>query len=147
MGSKAPTVKAALFAQLGSLYSSPVQVCFGHPGTYLADDIVSVAGVRSRQDVSTMSPQRTREEELDVDVVFSSYRGGGPEVQQVVTERAYALLALLEDYLKTTDYTLGGTVRLARVTSHDLAESDDPDVLAAGRVAEITATVTCQVRI
>jgi len=53
----------------------------------------------------------------------------------------------LEDYLKTTDYTLAGTARLARVTSHDLAESDDPDLLALGRIAEVTAVVTVQVRI
>lgn len=147
MGSAAPAVKAALYARCQALYADPVQVCYGHPGTDQEDDIVSVAGARSTQDVATMTPNRPREESLDVDVVFSVYRGGGPESQQVATERAYALLALLEDYLKTTDYTLAGTVRLARVTSHVLAESDDPDVLAQGRVSEITATVTCQVRI
>ena len=43
-----------------------------------------------------MSPQRNREETISVDVVFSSFAGGGPEVQQTVTERAYALCALLE---------------------------------------------------
>ncbi len=147
MPSKAPAAKAAVYAACASLFSDPVQVVYGHPGTNQEDDIVAVRGVRSLQDVATMGTGRAREETLEIEVVFSCYRGGGEEAQQVATERAYALLGLLEDHLQTTDYTLGGVVRLARVTESTLAESDDPDVLAMGRVAEIAATVTCQVRI
>jgi len=113
----------------------------------LESDIVCVAGVSSQQDVATMSPQRNREETILVDVVFSCFAGGGPEVQQTVTERAYALCALLENYLQTTDYTLSGTARLARVTAATLVESEDPDLLALGRLSEITATVTVVTRI
>lgn len=147
MSSRAPLVKAALFAACQSLYAAPVQVSYGHPGTDVEADVVSVAGVRSAQDVATMTTSRTREETLTLDVIFSSYVGGGPESQQTATERAYALLALLENYLQTTDYTLGGTCRLARMIDHTLAEPDDPDVLAAGRVAEITAQIQASVRI
>ena len=147
MPSKAPLVKAALLTVCQNLYAQPVQVAYGHPGTDLEDDIVSVAGARSTQELATLATTRPREETLEVDVVFSCFRGGGPESQQVATERAYALLGQLEDHLKTTDYTLSGTARLARVTSHDLVESDDPDLLALGRISEITAVVTVQVRI
>jgi hypothetical protein len=147
VASKAPAVKAALFALCQTLYPAPIQVSYGHPGTDLESDIVSVAAVRATQEVATMSPQRNREETISVDVVFSCFAGGGPEVQQTVTERAYALCALLENYLQTTDYTLSGTARLARVTGADLYESDDAELLALGRLSELTATVHVEVRI
>lgn len=147
MSSRAPAVKAALYTLCSSLYAAPVQVAYGHPGTDLEPDIVSIGAVRSTQDIVTMTPIRPREESLLVDVIFSCYRGGGSESQQTVTERAYALLAQLENYLQTTDYTLAGTARLARVVSHELVESDDPDLLALGRIAEITAQVSVVTRI
>lgn len=147
MGSTAPRVKVALLAELQSLYTAPVQVVYGPPGTDQEDDIVCVGNARSTQDLATMSPQRRREETLDVDVIVSCFRGGGIESQQPVTERAYELLAELEDHLQGAGYDLGGTVRLARVTSHELVEAADPEILVKGRVSEITATVTCHVRI
>jgi hypothetical protein len=70
-----------------------------------------------------------------------------------VTEAAYTILGSIEDYLQhsgnasSTQITLGGVVREARVTSHELAETADPDDLALGRLAEITATVTAHARI
>ena len=147
MASKAPAVKAALFTLCQTLFPAPIQVAYGHPGTDLESDIVSVGAVRATQDIATMSPQRNREETLTVDVIFSCFTGGGTESQQTVTERAYALCALLENYLQTTDYTLAGTARLARVTSATLIESEDVELLALGRLAEVTATVTVVVRI
>lgn len=147
MGSTAPQIKLALLAELDALYSAPVQVVYGPPGPEQEDDIVCVGNARSSQELATMSPQRRREETVDVDVIVSCYRGGGTESQQPVTERAYALLADLEDHLQGAGYDLGGAVRLARVTSHELVEAAEPDVLAKGRVSEITATVTCHVRI
>lgn len=147
MGSSAPLVKAALLADLQALYTAPVQVVYGPPGPDQEDDIVCVGNARSNQDLATMSPQRKREETVDVDIIVSCYRGGGTESQRPVTERAYALLALLENHLQGTGYDLSGAVRLARVTSHELVEAADPDVLAKGRVSEITAVVTCHVRI
>ena len=147
MASKAPAVKAALYALCQTLYPAPIQVAYGHPGTDLESDIVSVGAVRATQEIATMSPQRNREETLTVDVIFSCFTGGGTESQQTVTERAYALCALLENYLQTTDYTLSGTARLARVTGADLYESDDAELLALGRLSELTATVHVEVRI
>jgi len=147
MGSAAPTIKAALFSALQAAYTAPVQVCYGHPGTDLENDIVSVGNVRSVQDVATMSSSRAREEVLEIDVTVSCYAGGGTEAQQPVTERAYVLAATLEDYLKGSGYSIGGTCRLARVVSHDLAESEDPEILALGRVAELTVTVEAVTRI
>lgn len=147
MTSAAPTIKAALVAELQALYAAPVVVSYGHPGADVEDDMVAVMDIRSTQEVATLSPMRKREETLDVDVVISCFRGGGPEAQQVATERAYALLALLESWVQGDGYTIGGTVRLGLLSRYDLAEATDPDILALGRVAEITATLTCSVRI
>ncbi len=147
MSSKAPLVKAALYTVCQGLYAAPIQVAYGHPGTDLEADIVSVGAVRATQEIATMSTMRNREESIFVDVIFSCFAGGGAEVQQTVTERTYTLCALLENHLQTTDYTLSGTARLARVISADLIESDDPDLLALGRLSELTATVEVAVRI
>jgi len=147
MSSKAPAVKAALFTLCQTLYPVPIQVAYGHPGTDLESDIVSVGAVRAIQEIATMSTMRNREETVTVDVIFSCFAGGGAETQQTVTERCYSLCALLENYLQATDYTLAGTARLARVTGAELIESDDPDLLSLGRLSELTATVEVQVRI
>ena len=72
MGSTAPQVKLALLAELEALYAAPVQVVYGPPGP-------DQGNARSNQALATMSPQRRREETLDVDVIVSCYRGGGTE--------------------------------------------------------------------
>lgn len=143
MSSAAPTAKAALVAALQAALGSAVLVTYGPPGPNQPDDIVAVMDVRGGQVMATMG-NRSREETLDIDVVISCYRGGGTEVQQTVTERAYALMASLEVYLKTTDPSIGGTVRSnAGITTHDMTE----DATTKGRVAEIALTILAFARI
>jgi hypothetical protein len=149
--SRAPLFKAALVTALKTILPADTLVSYGHPGALSANDIVAVMNVSSAQDVATMSTNRSREETLTADVLISSWRGG-PD-QQAVTEQAYTLLGLLETYLQDSgtvaslQITLGGIVREARVTSHELAETSDPDDLALGRIAEISAVVIAHVRI
>lgn len=151
MSSAAPAFKAALYNACRTLFPEPAYVSYGHPGTVRRDDMVAVMNVTSEQEVATMSAQRRREETLTAEVVFSYWAGGSD--QQAVTERAYAALATLEDYLQdggtiaSIQITLGGTVRDCKVTGHVLEEADDPDLLAQGRLADITATVQARVRI
>jgi hypothetical protein len=150
MSTAAPAFKLALFNACVGLYPSAL-VTYGHPGAQSADDMVGVMNVTSDQEVGPLSPQRRREETLTIEVIFSCWRGGAD--QRTVTEAAYTLLALLENYLQdtgvsaSTQITLGGTVRDARVMGHELAETEDPADMALGRLAEITATVTARVRI
>lgn len=151
MSSAAPAFKAALVSVCRTLFPEPAYVSYGHPGTVRRDDMVAVMNVTSEQEIATMSAQRRREETLTVEVVFSYWAGGSD--QQAVTERAYAALAELEDYLQDSgtiaslQITVGGTVRDCMVTGHVLEEADDPDLLATGRLADITATVQARVRI
>ncbi len=144
MASAAPTLKAALVTELAVLFPAPTTVAYGPPGNYLDDEVVSVTDVVSSSEVATLSPNRTREETLDVTVIFSVTNGGGYEAQQTVTERAYAMVADLENYLKVTDPTVGGTVRgNAGVVAHDMTESA-PD---GSRNCQIVVTVRAHARI
>lgn len=145
--SAAPRFKAALYAACQSLYPAPVQVAYGHPGLTQEDDIVSVGRTTSNLDVATYSPNRSREETITCEVVFSCYRGGGPEMEQVVEERAYQLLGLLEDYVRTTDITVGGAVRWCMLSNVECDGATDPDILQAGRCIDLTATFTAHVRL
>ncbi len=149
MPSAGLAAKSALFTTLATAFATAapdVAVTYGHPGLNPADDLVAVMGVTADQEPGPMRVgPRHREETLRLTVVVSTFRGGGPEVQPLATAQAYALLAELEDAL-ATDPTLSGTVRWAQIESYELAEADDPDVLAAGRVAEISAVVMATAR-
>ena len=149
MASAGKTAKAALHTMLAAAYAThapAVQVSYGHPGPTVVEDLVAVTSVTAEQEPGPMRVgPRTREESLRIGVVISCYRGGGADVQQTVTEQAYALLTILEDAL-AVDPTIAGTVRWGQVESYELTEADDPDVLARGRVTEITVTVQASAR-
>lgn len=144
----APAFKDALFAVCQTLFAGDgVQVSFGHPGQSQVNDIVAVTRVRTQQEPVTLTPRRTREETLQADVVFSVYRGGGPEMEQVCSDRAYALLAELEEYVRFTDTTLGGVVRHCFLVETDSDGLTDDGFLANGRLIEVTATFEAVARI
>lgn len=146
--SVAPLFKAALFTAAKLLYVAPIQVVYGHPGTDQENDIVSFGRVSSVQDFATMTPNRTREELLTCDVVFSCYRGGGGiTAEQVAAEQTYALLGQLEYYTRFTDTTLGGIVRWCFLTSHDSDGTTQGGSLQGGRTITTTATFTARARI
>lgn len=137
MSSAAPAVKAALVTQLTTALGSSVLVCYGPPGTNQPDDIVAVLDMRA--DLAFLAMGGQREEDLSIDFKASVYRGGGAEVQQTVTERAYALMAAVETYLKTTDPTIGGTVLTnSLVARYELTETASTE----GRLADLDFTVT-----
>lgn len=148
MASAAPAAKAALVSMMTTALSAQsVRVFYGHPGFIPDGDIVAVTNVIGEQEPGPLrAAPATREETLRLIVVVSCYRGGGTGAQQAATERAFALLALVESAIRT-DVTLGGTVRMAQVESFELDEPDDPDILAKGRVAEISVVVRASQRV
>lgn len=146
----APTFKAALVAAIASVVdTTAVLVTYGHPGQQVAvwDDIVSVAGVTSEQEVAGMGTLRPREETLTATVMISCLRRGGPEQEQVAADAAYALLGAIERQVRVTDTTVGGTVRDCFLTGHESSGETDDTQLATGRVIEIQATFTAHARI
>lgn len=159
MTSAASAAKSALVTDLATVFPSPVEVSYGHPGTYLADEIVSVGNIRFARIRGPLSTQRKMDEHLEIDVVISVWRGGATS-QQAVTERALAMLASLETYLtdvgtvNSSQLTLHQSVRQAWVTAGDVLETDtsmtDADgtpLLNLGRIAEIPAVISADARI
>lgn len=151
MASQAKAFKAALFTACQGLYADPILVSYGWPKSN-PPELVVVGNVTSDQELGPQSPQRRREETLTVEVSVTVFQGAVFD-QQPATERAYDLMALLENYLQDSgtvsslQITLGNTVRESRVVRVELAESDDQDLLAKGRAATLTATVQATVRI
>lgn len=151
--SAAPLVKAGLFAGLTTLFAADnlVGVIYGPKGGFSKPDIVSVQDVRTDVTPETMGPNRIRDEEHRITIVFAVSRAGPGDIQQTVTERAYALVATMDAWLQAP---LGATLAIAgpqllwaMVQTLDLNEPDTPEAIAKGRQATVTATITARTRI
>lgn len=134
-------------AAVTAINDPAVQIEVGYPWPQTAADIVAVGAVRSTQEPATLGTQRSREETLTVDVLVSVFRAGGQEVEQVASDRAYALLGALERHVRITDTTLGGVVRHCFLTGHEMDSQPFSDDTGMGRTVEIAATFTAAVRI
>lgn len=148
--SAAPALKAALVTAARTLYAGAVQVVYGQPSfaELEADDVLMVLDVETAQERGPMSSTRSREEVLEVTIVAHSYRGGGGEVQQTATERAFAMLDALATYLRETDPTIGGTARSnAGIIRTNLVEFSEEEELAIGRTSEVTAVIEAKARL
>lgn len=147
--SSIPVVRAALWSAMATAYAAETEVLltYGHPGAASTPDMVALMSTDSVQEPGPMrTTQRTREETLRSVVTVSCWRGGGPEVQQTVTERAFALAALMEDPIRT-DPTLGGACRVAQIVALELVEATEPSILATGRVSEVMVTIESSARV
>lgn len=127
--------------------SSGVQVTFGHPGTTQLNDIVAFMDVSGSQEPATYGTQRSREEELELTVMYSIFRAGGAEMEKVAFDRAIELQEDFETYVRVTDTTLGGVVRYCFLTGIRVASSTDEQSLALGRTVEIEATYSAVARV
>lgn len=152
-GTAVTTVRAGLFAALGTLFPAPTLVIYGPPGEDQENEIVAVMGSKTPITRPTMGTSRSREEITETEIVFDVYQGGGPEVMQTVTERAYAMAGQLGDYLATSPQERLGSVVS---TPYDSWVSDLEDTVsiaynaqsgaATGRRCELRATVTSKSR-
>lgn len=151
--------KRALVTAARTAITDPaVLVCYGHPGTDIPDDVLSVGRVTVEQEPGPISAtNRARDITLTAYVTASVYRGGGPEAEQAAGDRAYELVTLLEEYVRVTDTTLHAAAGLADgepglvwwcfCTGHDSDGATDPALLAKGRVIEVLASFTARARI
>lgn len=141
-------VSNALRSAAVTVFADPsVVVCVGTPGGQFADDVVSFQDIGSTQDPATLSPQRSRNENLTVKVVFSIYRKGNGASDAAVQARAYTLLGLLETFCRKTDPTLGGLCNWCFLSSTSGVPETDPMIVAEGRLFELSATFSAFVRI
>jgi hypothetical protein len=151
-GTASPDFKNAFYAMAvqllaGTAGAENVQVCFGQPGTFEDVDIIRIGRISSTQDPATLGTNRARETSLELEVTISVYRGGGPEQEQVCSDRAYELLRILADQVHHTDTTLGGAVRWCFLTADESDGATDPEQIANGRTIAIIATFTAAARI
>lgn len=149
--SLAPALKGAMVTTIKSLVDpAEVLVTFGHPGPAMAnwDDVISVADVTADQNVATMATNRAREEVLQLTVWVSVHRpGDSPDLEQTCSDRAFALLGLIEHQTRYVDTTLGGVVRQCFLTHLNVNGFTDAALLAEGRTVEIEATFTANGRV
>ena len=124
-----------------------VLVTYGLPGNFAPNDIVSFMGLQSSQIPATIGPRRSREETLTVEIVISVVRAGGPEMELVAAQRAYAILRSIETYARVTDTTIGGSVLWCFLTQHQSDGHTDPQLAEQNRCIEITARFDARARI
>ncbi|PRB69516.1 hypothetical protein [Arthrobacter sp. MYb213] len=144
--------KRALYEKIRDLYADDpatqdVLVCPGTPGSFTPDEIVAVTSLEIQQDFATMGPNRSREETLTVDVVFSCLFGGDDTQELPSQERAFELLSIIERHVRMEDTTLNGTVRHCLLTSVQTDGQTPAEYLHAGRGVDMTATFTARNRV
>lgn len=109
--STVPAVKDYLLAAWGALPAlAGVQLTWGLPKSD-QNECILIGGAEGRQKAASLGARR-RDESYDLTVIVSAVRNDG--VQRTATVRAFALMAVLEDFLRD-DPTLGGLVRSAEV--------------------------------
>ena len=137
--------------------TSGVLVTFGHPGAERADDCVFFGGWSISQEPGPLSrSNRAREEQVEFDVVFSSYRGGGWEAELEASNAANGLLKKFEYYVRQTNTELATSVGagdgvarycfLLRASAQPFTVLDERQV-AVGRNVTVNATFGAVVRV
>lgn len=134
-----------------------VLITYGHPGAERADDIVFFGDWRVSQDPGPLSAtNRARDEQLEFDVIYSAYRGGGWQAELEAADRADELQAMFELYVRQTNTELktaldqdDGVAQycfMVRAESVGFIVTNDAGV-EIGRNVSITATYAAVVRI
>lgn len=131
-----------------------VLVIFGSAGTKQPDDIVSVGApfgqfLDGDSGTATITASgRTREVALTCAVIFSIFRKGGVEKDEIAVARAMQLLSQLEKQVRVDDITLGGVVRWCFLTQWD---EPDPAAVEAnkakGRLVQFGSTWVARARL
>lgn len=145
---RAAAVKNAIY-EIGKLVlPAEVHVAFGHPGQAQIEDVFTPTDTTSEQVPGPMSASaRQRKETIVQTVIVRSFRAGGPEQEQIASDRAYYLLGLVENHIRKNDPTLGGLVEWCFLTSTSAAGALDPQLLAQGRLIMLGAEFTAEARI
>lgn len=149
--SDAREFRKAMYDRCVTLFASatnPVtRVTRDRPAFNTEVDIVCVRQVETNQDFATFGSNRSREEDLTVEVEFWSFRFGTDAAAEAAEARAWAMLDAVAEYVRVTDTTLGGVVRHCFLTRAVAGDSENEDVMAQGRLHLVVATFTAQNRV
>jgi hypothetical protein len=125
-----------------------VSVKFGRPTSFLEPDIVAFGRLSSQQSTGPLSrTNRSREEVLELDVIFSCFKPGGDDAEEEASARAYDLLRMLEYHVRQIDPTIGGTIRECALDRHSSEGMTPQATVKSGRNIFVTATFAGKVRI
>lgn len=119
---------------------------FRHPFVY--DDWFMLTELSTDMPEKIISPRRQQDEEITFHASVGSFRPGHDEATDVeVFDRAFELLAKVQDHIRKNDPTLNGTVLwcVPSGVASDAATAEQDSV--EGRLVEIDATFTCAHRI
>jgi hypothetical protein len=154
------TFKQALFETAQSVFAAatttdfptPPTVCMGVPSNTDNFQIVSIGEVSIAQEPAALGTTRQREETLTCDVTISVFLGGMDDVEPTVNQRAWDLMALLEEqvhYVRENQdgTTLGGLVRECFLTQVAQDSQAAQVSTTTGREAVIVGTFTAKARI
>ena len=120
-----------------------IDINFGLRFPLAFPDAVGVTGVRSTPSDQMPNGPRTRYDDIEIDVNIVCERSGFDEtVEQMVSDRAYELLGLIDRYIRTGDnITLGDAVISCELGPHQsLGASAEDDQGNGFRLIEIAAT-------
>lgn len=134
-------------------------ITFGHPGAERTDDMVYFGDWRVVQEPGPLSrSNRSRDEAIEFDVIFSSYRGGGWRAELDAADASEALCQDFEYYVRQTNTELAtspgagdGVARYCFMTAAQaegftVVSAEDPQI-EVGRNVSITATFAAVVSI
>ncbi len=145
MASSISAARAALFARLAAADAlAGVQVTYGAPADHEDPEVVALLGVRDPDEEAAAMGAGRKDETYQLEVGVKVHDRGGEAAD--VDARAYALAdAVAEAVEGTGDYTLGGTVMWAFVTSTVGVGAQAAE--GGGWVCFLTVLVTCKARI
>lgn len=144
-----PTAIDALLDALRALNLTGVKVVDGYPRFPIErTDFIAVGGAPEPTAAGEQQPaglgNQRRREGYTLAVYCSSSRGG--ENQKAVRDRAFELMAAVENVLRT-DATLSGAVQFAQVGGDIALSQTDDDTAENGVFAEVAFRVSVEARI
>jgi len=141
-------VKNALYDAAVTLFTADdIVVSWGFPTARDFDDYVVFTGMRAEQETGPMGTRRARNEDVFITASFDFFRAGEADDDRVVTDAAVDAVRRLEEYVRVTDTTLGGTCEWCFLESIDSDGITDLGQLARGRQSVIDVVFHAFVRI
>lgn len=134
------SIRAALAAD------TDVDITFGPSWPPRSNAWVSQQGIASDTTAATLGPTRQQAEQITLYLEIGAWAPGSDDTSATAAfDRAFALLSSIQDHIRTTDITLGGSVLwcIPGPSQSDGAADED----GSGYVAVIAASFIAQHRI
>lgn len=124
-----------------------VQVIFGAPISVHDNDFIAFLDLDTDQDPASFGSNRSRDEVLELDLLFSCFRPGGQDAELEAHNRIYELVGLVERWARMTNTTISSSVRecfLVRTRSNGFTPKE---MARKGRNLQLVATFQAKARI